>query len=542
MNDYAKHFNLKNTPQTEPIPGKVMEPNNSGGHGFKVTAENQLDRFLILGTEGGTYYVGERKLTLDNIENLLDCIKADGPSVVNRITTISDEGRAPKNSPALFALALCASPDFADLNTRRAAFKALPKVARISTHLFEFVQYMQNYRGWGKLAKMGVQNWYQDKDPSQLEYQLIKYRQRNGWTHNDVLRLAKPIPLTDLHDQLYGFAKRGTIDNNHSFKLIEGYKRISEVTTAVEAAKLVSEYRLPMEAVPTDFKNKAVVWEALINHLPITATIRNLRNMAKADFMVPFSDASKIVAARISDPDIIKKGRVHPVQFLNALMNFPVGHQRAEPNGWLAPNISPDDTWKVDKDIVEALNAGFFQSFQNVKSSGKRVMMALDVSGSMGWHWCMGMKGITPREASAALALVTVNVEPNHFIGVFQQKFVQFDGIKAGMSLDDAIKAVSNLPFGSTNISSPIEWAMENNLPVDCIACYTDNETYWRTADHPSQVLKKYRNKTGINTKFISVSMEANNTTVADPSDAEMLDIVGFDTATPKVISEFMEM
>ena len=109
------------------------------------------------------------------------------------------------------------------------------------------------------------------------------------------------------------------------------------------------------------------------------------------------------------------------------------------------------------------------------------------------------------------------------------------------MSLDDAVKSISDLPFGATNISSPILWAMKNNLSVDAISCYTDNETYSRDI-HPSQAITKYRNKTGIDTKFISVSMEANRTTVANPNDPCMLDIVGFDTATPKVISEFIKM
>lgn len=543
MKKYSDHFRPRKTPQTQPIPGKKMVANDGGGYGFKVSPENQLDRFLILGTEGGTYYVNERKLTIDNVTNVLSCIKADGKRVVDRITTISDEGRAPKNSPALFALALCTSPEYADLETRRHAFNVLPKVARTSTHLFEFVDYMQNYRGWGSLAQSGVQNWYQDKDPSRLEYQMVKYRQRGGWTHNDVLRLAKPVPITSLHDDLYGFAKTGKT-KNPSFRLIEGYKRISQANTAKEAAALVYEYKLPMEAVPTDFRNSPLVWDALINHLPITATIRNLRNMAKADFMVPFSEASKIVADRISDADIIRKGRVHPIQFLNALMNYPVGATRIDTGGggWGGNITTAGDHWKVDKDVVAALNAGFHLGFQTIKPTGKRIMIALDISGSMTWHWCAGMKGVTPREASAALALVTANVEPNHFIGVFSRKFHQFTGIHAGMSLDAAIKAVSNLDFGSTNISAPMEWAAKNNLAVDAISCYTDNDTNHGGSGHPSQVIKDYRNKFGIPTRFISVAMEANGTTVADPDDPGMLDIAGFDTATPKVISEFMEM
>ncbi len=540
--DYTKHFSTRSTPQTKAIPGKKMEPNNSGGFGFKVSPMQQLERFLILGTEGGSYYVTEKNLTVENAKSIVDLIANDGEAVVNKVFEISDQGRAPKNSPALFVLAMCVAPNFATIETRRRAFDLMPKIARTSTHLFEFIGYMRNFRGWGAMAQNGINAWYQDKDPNQLEYQMVKYRQRYGWTHNDVLRLTKPVPRTELHNQLYGFAKNDEIKGEHGFPLIGGYSLIKEATSAAAAARIVNDYRLPMEAIPTQFKKEPVVWEALLPHLPITATIRNLRNMAKSGFMAPMSDAAKVVAARISDPIGIKKGRVHPVQFLNALLNFPPGAPRSVDHGG-NPSIhaAKEHSWLVDTGVVAALNEGFQSSFQTVTPSNKRFMLALDVSGSMAWTWCMGMNTITPREASAALALITANTEPNHFIGIFKQKFEQFTAIKAGMSLDDAIKVVSNIPFGGTNIASPIQWALANKLPIDMISCYTDNETYWRDL-HPCQALQIYRDKMGINTKFISVSMCSNMTTVADPSDPGMLDIVGFDTATPKVISEFANM
>ena len=537
--DYSKHFSTKQTPQTQPIPDKKMIKNNAGGYGFEIDKMKQLDRFLILGTEGGTYYVRENTLTVENAKSIVALIKTNGIDVVKRIVKISTEGRAPKNGPALFALALCTAPQFANTETRRLAFEVLPTVARISTHLFEFIGYMQNFRGWGKLAQKGVQNWYQNKTTTVLEYQMVKYRQRMGWTHNDVLRLAKPVPITPLHDQLYGFAKNGLIVGDHDFKLIEGYETIQCVQTAKEAANIITKFKLPMEAVPTQFKKEPVVWDALLPQLLITATIRNLRNMAKCDFLVPFSEASKVVAERISNQEFIHKGRVHPVQFLNALLNYPEGHSRQIGGMW--GNNDTTDTWPTCPNVVQALNNGFQSSFKTVKPSGKNLLLALDVSGSMGWDWCLGMQGVTPREASAALCLITANIEPNYLIGIFRDKFEIFNKIQADMHITDAIKVISKLDFGGTDVASPVIWATDNKLPVDVISCYTDNETYWNTM-HPSQALTKLQNKIGKNTKFISVSMCANNTTVADPDNKNMLDVIGFDTATPKVISEFSDM
>ena len=50
---FLKHFNTRKTPQSEPIPGKAMTPNSAGGDSFAVDDWTRLERFLILGSEGG---------------------------------------------------------------------------------------------------------------------------------------------------------------------------------------------------------------------------------------------------------------------------------------------------------------------------------------------------------------------------------------------------------------------------------------------------------------------------------------------------------
>jgi len=104
--NYAKIFNRRATPQSQPIPGSSQVRNSGGGYSWAVDDWTRLDRFLILGAEGGTYYITERDLVKQNHDAIVRCIKADGIRAVNRIVEISDAGRAPKNDPAIFALAL----------------------------------------------------------------------------------------------------------------------------------------------------------------------------------------------------------------------------------------------------------------------------------------------------------------------------------------------------------------------------------------------------------------------------------------------------
>ena len=66
----------------------------------------------------------------------------------------------------------------------------------------------------------------------------------------------------------------------------------------------------------------------------------------------------------------------------------------------------------------------------------------------------------------------------------------------------------------------------------------TDSET-WAGATHPMQALWRYRQKLEIPAKLVVCGMVANRFTIADPDDAGTLDVVGFDTATPQLLSDF---
>ena len=151
-------------------------PNSEGGYVWEVDIWTRLRRFLILGSEAGSFYASERKLTIANTRALDACIEQDGTRTVELIAEISEAGRAPKNDPAVYALARCASA--ADVITRRAALAALPRVCRTGTHLFQFATIVNEQRGWGRALRRAVGSWYAARDADAIAYQAIKYRQR----------------------------------------------------------------------------------------------------------------------------------------------------------------------------------------------------------------------------------------------------------------------------------------------------------------------------------------------------------------------------
>ena len=72
--------------------------------------------------------------------------------------------------------------------------------------------------------------------------------------------------------------------------------------------------------------------------------------------------------------------------------------------------------------------------------------------------------------------------------------------------------------------------ALKHRWAVDAFVVYTDSET-WAGDIHPAQALREYRERMGIAAKLVVVAMASNGFSIADPDDAGMLDVVGFDTA-----------
>ncbi len=542
MFDFKKYFSTKTTSQSERIPGTNQVPNSAGGFAWQIDDWARLDRFLVLGSEGGTYYVGERELTIENANVVARCISADGPATVARIVATSLAGRAPKNDPAIFSLAMCAK--LGDEATRRAAYAALPQVCRIGTHLMHFAEYAQGFGGWGRGMRKAVGSWFNAKPASDLALQLAKYQSRDGWSNRDLLRLAHPRAASPSHDRLFSWAVKGELPSGASedpaCALIVAMDELKKLDDVKAAATLVAEKRIPRECVPTELLTSPEIWEALLEAMPMTAMIRNLATMTRVGVIAPMSAATTKVVAQLRDPQRLAKARVHPIAVLAALVTYKSGR-----------SVKGKGTWQPVPAIIDALDAAFYASFGLVEPAGKRMLLALDVSGSMSSGDVGGIAGLTPRIASAAMSLVTAATEREHAFIAFTSETGgyggQWGGGESGVTtlsisprqrLDDVVASISKLSMGGTDCALPMIWAAKHRVDVDTFCVYTDNET-WAGNVHPAQALRAYRDARGIPAKLVVVGMTSTGFSIADPNDAGMIDVVGFDTSTPPVIADF---
>ena len=313
---------------------------------YTIPDDQRLMRFLVLGSEGGTYYATELALTEQNATCVTNLINSgQGEMVVQKVVEVVRDGRAIRINSALLTLAMCCRSS--DAKTKAAAYRAVSEVCNIPTHLFKFIQYLESQgktTGWGRGLRKAVSLWYNRfaNNPQRLAVLLTKYRQRDGWTHRDILRLAHMKPVNEIIGFLLRYtvkgldeAKRyyledGRVDSENvrlkqivryldaveearrleSLKAKEGDMEVEDDNSAVERlVTLITQFDLLREHLPTSMLKKHVVWQSLLEKMPIMATIRNLPRLTTTGILAIPENVAKIVE-RLGNKDAIKQSKV----------------------------------------------------------------------------------------------------------------------------------------------------------------------------------------------------------------------------------------
>lgn len=556
MTAFKSGFNPTATPQSKPIPGRKMVKNRAKGFVFEIDKWEALRRFLTIGTMGGTFYAHEKELTEEAYLGLLTCLKEDSLKALALIEEVSDRGLAQKNDYALYALAVASLPASTSEDGRRAAFKLLPKVVRTGTHLFQFVAYRKSLGGgWGKLMRQSVQGFYKDTPLDKLAYQVVKYQQRDGWSHRDLLRLShphfkpnmknleaheagRPELLRWIMDGIEGYAgheagkwpasdPRPPVMEGELPTIVHGFELGKTTDSEDGIVGLIEKYRLTREMIPTKFLDKPKVQEALLQGMPLHAMIRNLGNLTKSGLLTPSSAATKQVIAKLSDSEWLSRSRVHPFAVFVALNTYTTGR-----------GMRSKGMWNPVPRVIDALDDAMYACVKNIPVSGKGIVLGIDGSGSMGAP--VEAVNCSVRAAAVAMALFTLKAEPGTRVVGFTQKGVAVP-LSPKQRVDDAIAMFDRfVEPENTDCAIPMLFASHAGWKdIDAFVTYTDNET-WEGEIHPVRAMAKYRRDYSRPSKHVAVAMTAVGYSVADVSDPLSMNVVGFSADAAKVVGDFI--
>jgi 60 kDa SS-A/Ro ribonucleoprotein len=741
-------------------------PNNAGGFVWQISDQEQVLRYLIIGSEGGNYYQTPQQVSSQCASCVLRMTRtpANFKWLVETIREVSIDGRAAKQESTLLALATAIV--FARTPAEKSqALAIVNDCVRILTHMYMLIGYIKIFSkaghpnlasasasasavigsGIGRGIRRVFGEYFYSRTGIEVANLVTKYQNREGWTIKDVLTLIHidPKKMKDDGGRLaidHVFGRYVAPPLIASPSSIEGttpsmrdttaalFNAIKEIHTIAErplkhpsltgsASGSASNYQygeeldrivhlintagLCREQLPSQLFKYRKVWEALLlskgangkgKGMPLTALIRNLGKLSTPEigiidpkYISPAYASSaystntqwggvpptEYIIRRITDAHDIKRTRIHPYTILVAMLTYQKGQGD---KGSLV--------WSPNSNVIKALDKAFKLAFQNITPTGKRIKIALDVSGSMSSAYCTGSPVVTCATASVAMMMMTgfrprtadsnaplaapsrkpaqepaqepavsgpaspwtttqlpdgrtlyentetkqcqftppppapapaapaaataVRVRPptideyrktKQYLGLpitpaeapkatpgqyssyytppppsqyhpelypplatpskvticaFSNTLIDITNAIIGymdatadpatglptMTIADALKLVE-MPFSSTDCALPMIHALKNNEQVDAFVIYTDSETYMGTI-HPQAALEEYRKGTGIDAKLIVVGMTSNCLTIADPKDINTLNLAGFDTATPRIISDFI--
>lgn len=591
----------------------IVVINNAGGLVYSLNEYNHYARFLILGSSGSTYYC-TKEMMFDESLVLLRTIfggtdVALALKCLDLTANVLKEGRSPKRDPSLFSLAIASHASA--LEVRKHAWKVALEQISIPTDYFKYITFAMKYnltnekkRGWGTGFKKSVIAWIlKQRDGSDMLRLFTKYESRDGMSMRDLIRLAhingsslsvdKQIVIAYL---VYGFKNKfstnslfkakglglGSYDlitalkgqqlSEDTIRTIALHEAIQELKTPPGDGKwdlknvvsLIYKFNLPRENLSTELLNEKVVWEALLMSEDKMTIIMGLtaltRNLAKMTILGLFDNLNtlNLTSLALTNSLYLKKSRMHPLQFVTALYTYRQGQ-----------GTKGSLTWTPNTAIMYALETAIVLSFKFVKATGKRVLHAMDVSGSMTSKMlnsplsCIDASAIIVKSyletetigtqqvvafQDVMVPLFTKNETNSIIVNANCKKnkvFNSLDETKAiheyinSLNITDFVKKTSGIPFGNTDCAQPMIWALEQKVAIDCFIVYTDSETHCGQIS-ATDALKKYRKEMGIEAKMVVIGMTASKFTIADPTDKNSLDVVGFDTGIPNLLSNFV--
>ncbi len=438
-------------------------------------------------------------------------------------------------------------------------------------------------KGFGRAFKTALNRSFLKKTPSQLAYQVTKYQKRGDWSFNDIIKCThlrtgtgenrkrntkylpsdyqappiKPATAMDLvlRYSMYGMeemtklATAFKLNNDPIYEYLWAVNRVKSMTETDtdDLIHLVHKYRLVREHLPTWSMKSCQVQKALLfgdyrrgvaKPPPMTALLRNLASLTSIGL---FEDKEilALVVKHLTDKDAVQKSRIHPVNVIIAWFVYRKGH-----------GFKGKLKWTPVPAIRDALEQMAFLAFANAPPTTKRYGVFIDGSSSMLSETTF--QGLTNADIAALLSLVIARSGQGHLFYVFSSQSLSNGGVRgslpglydvghqihANSTFEEVLSAVQLSNWGRTDISNGIRYLEHSNKHVDAIVVITDNDI--NTGDKPLVALNSYRAKIGNpNVKLITLAVQLNDLTIADPSDKGMLDMCGFDTNSYQVMHAF---
>ena len=435
--------------------------NAAGGKAYKMSNTEALISYVMTGSVDGSYYSSAK----ENVETISQLLNENNDAEFLAKLAVYSRNMGWVRTMPIATLVRVSQLDPAKF---KEIYRMVLKTPKDWKQFIDIARSKKIRQGVGRSIKTAGKVTLAEMKP----YYALKYAS----DVRDMINIVRPAEKINPHLINYLKGKENATDasgeyfsENEIGAYFANFERIKSLSTGQEQAeellknKRGGEY--PFEAITGTMHMTDEVWGYLMKISPYMNMIRNVRNFGEKVIKGDVAQAT-LLANRISDINNIKKSGMFPFQFYNA---------------WRTVNIHATMPTRAKDILTNALRSAVLTSVENLPDLDipNGIAIMADISGSM--------SSVVTGSHSDTRACDLVGL----FSAAFKEKYgnkvtmLPFEGV-VNMSVKDDFdnatdffkRAETLTPRGGTNMTAPIEWLLAQNMKVDYIVGFTDNESW----------------------------------------------------------------
>ena len=477
---------------------------------YAFTPKHQLAQYVATGCLNATFYASAS----DQLAKVLELCEGVEAEFIARTALFCRERSFMKDMPAL----LCAVLSVKD---RALCESIFPRVIYNGKMLRNFVQIMRSgmvgRKSLGTVPKRLIRQWLDARD----EAALFKASVGQSPSLADIIKMVHPKPKTAGREALYGYF----IGRAHDVDALPEVVRHFEAFKAGDTLELP---RVPFQML-TAMELSTKEWTEIARRAPWQMTRMNLNTFARHGVFGQ-KGLPELIAARLRDPQLVKKARVFPYQLM-------IAYTMALANA------------DVPQVVCEALQDAMETAIGNVPVIEGKVYVCLDISGSMHTPVMGFRQGATTVvrciDVAALCAAAVLRKNPRAEVIPFESKVVLVNLNPRDSVMTNAQKLAA-LPCGGTNCSAPLEWLNKQRAEGDLVLYVSDNESwvdasiYGRFGGSRTETMSQWAafKQRNPQARMVCLDIQPYGTSQAKERE-DILNIGGFSDQVFDVIAEF---
>lgn len=508
--------------------------NRAGGKAYTRSPKESLAQYAATCMFGGTYYVSSK----EQLTEVLALAKECDPVFVAKCAVYARQNAWLKDTPAVLLAHVFsqAKLKFDDNGARRAFRQAFPIVIDNSKMLRNFFTVVRSgvtgRKSFGDRYPKFITEWFNGRS----DHQLFRDQVGDAPSMRDMLRLWQPKPNARERKAYYRYLKGHELTTEQNLAL-------PHVAKEYEGFKINQAGGIQSLDVPdVDFRQLDSLgltdaqWKHVFRRGKWQFTRMNL-NTALRHGVLSDPEMVTLLAERLRNPDEVRRSRNFPYQIFQAYLKADAG---------------------VPMEIQLALQDAMEVATENVPAFEGNIVVALDVSGSMGDPVVKASKGKSASkmrcvDAAALFAAALMRKNPRALLFPFCETLHLDHRINPRDSIVTIAKQLASIQGRATNCALPLQYLNGMNekhwaaTGVDAVIYLSDYESWLERGSFgysgSGTTLMTEWNKLRVrnpNAKLVCLDITPGKDVQA-PNAPERLNVGGFNDDVFNVVSRFLK-